>query len=372
MKIDLAVWTAVNGYDWQPGSVYSPRELAGYKDEIGPLVPDSLPVGGLFLKDGRVVFYRVQIAERMDSRGRGAIYCVLGTVPEDRAKEIDFSFVFNSAEMTQPQKPFPTAIEFQEEARDYKSSLGRSAFDERRFTGAETFSELGGWCGEAKGGKLIVRITGNMEAPLFTVNYKPHVEPVVEPPKPQPQPQQRHTDVYSDMSPRSPYNQPVRAVSDPYMADASNLQFGQMGKPVKSSQNSFLTGFVVGTIFGVILMAIVAWLARPSGKENLSQSSVPEQQHQDINYSIDKKKPQNLQSGIESRQTIEEQIEKSKEARRKCPECGGQGVVKSPFWRNTLKCSDCSGRGTVICPRSECHSGKVSCSSCNGDGWIAE
>ena len=40
--------------------------------------------------------------------------------------------------------------------------------------------------------------------------------------------------------------------------------------------------------------------------------------------------------------------------------------------QTTKKCSDCSGRGTVICPRSECHSGKVSCSSCNGDGWIAE
>ena len=347
MKIDLAVWTAVNGYDWQPGSVYSPKELAGYKDEIGPLVPDSLPVGGLFLKDGRVVFYRVQIAERMDSRGRGAIYCVLGTVPEERAKEIDFSVVFNSAEMAQPQKPFPTAIEYQEGARDYKSSLGRSAFDERRFTGAETFSELGGWCGEAKGGKLIVRITGNMEAPLFTVNYKPHLEPIVEPPKPQPQLQQRHADVYRDMSHRSPYNQSASAVSEPYMADVSNPQFGQMEKPAKSSQNSFLNGFVVGTIVGVIFAAIVAWRAWPSKKENLSQNSVPEQQRQDIDYSIDKKRPQNLQLGIESRQAIEEHFEKSKEARRKCPECGGQGVVTSPFRRNGLKCSYCSGMGYV-------------------------
>ena len=347
MKIDLAVWTAVNGYDWQPGSVYSPKELAGYKDEIGPLVPDSLPVGGLFLKDGRVVFYRVQIAERMDSRGRGAIYCVLGTVPEGRAKEIDFFAVFNSVEMAQPQKPFPTAIEYQEGTRDYKSPLGRSAFDERRFTGAETFSELGGWCGEAKGGKLIVRITGNMEAPLFTVNYKPHLEPIVEPPNPQLQLQQRYADVYRDISPRPPHNQPARGVSDPYMADVSNPQFSQMENPVKSPQNSFLTGFVVGAIFGIIFTAIVAWRAWPSKKENLSQSSVPEQQRQDINYSIDKKRPQNLQSGIESRQTIEEQIEKSKEARRKCPECGGQGVVKSPFRRNTLKCSYCSGIGCV-------------------------
>lgn len=64
-----------------------------------------------------------------------------------------------------------------------------------------------------------------------------------------------------------------------------------------------------------------------------------------------------------------------------CPTCGGSNRVVvdcnncdngSCTRQTTKKCSDCSGRGTVFCPRSECHSGKVSCSSCNGDGWIAE
>ena len=67
--------------------------------------------------------------------------------------------------------------------------------------------------------------------------------------------------------------------------------------------------------------------------------------------------------------------------RRLCPTCGGDNKVIVDCnncdngyrtRQTTKKCSDCSGRGTVICPRSECHSGKVSCSSCNGDGWIAE
>ena len=350
MKIDLAVWTAVNGYDWQPGSVYSPKELAGYKDEIGPLVPDSLPVGGLFLKDGRVVFYRVQIAERMDSRGRGAIYCVLGTVPEDRAKEIDFSVVFNSAEMAQPQKPFPTAIEYQEGARDYKSSLGRSAFDERRFTGAETFSELGGWCGEAKGGKLIVRITGNMEAPLFTVDYKPHLEPIVEPPKPQPQLQQRHADVYRDMSPRPPYNRPVRAVSDPYMADVSNPQLGQMEKPVKSSKNSFLNGFVAGSIFGMVLMAIMVWLFWPSQKGTLECSqmgaSISMLPNHEANTGSKPMPQNNSHPSVNSQQATEERTEKRKESNR-CPNCAGRGAVKSLWERKPTTCTYCSGKGYV-------------------------
>ena len=40
--------------------------------------------------------------------------------------------------------------------------------------------------------------------------------------------------------------------------------------------------------------------------------------------------------------------------------------------KSTEDCSRCSGIGTVICPRTECHSGKVSCASCNGDGWVTE
>ena len=64
-----------------------------------------------------------------------------------------------------------------------------------------------------------------------------------------------------------------------------------------------------------------------------------------------------------------------------CPTCDGNTKVRVDCdncdngyrtRQTTKKCSDCSGRGTVICPHSECHSGKVSCSSCNGDGWIPE
>jgi hypothetical protein len=254
MKIDLAVWTAVNGYDWQPGSVYSPKELAGYKDEIGPLVPDSLPLGGLFLKDGKAVFYRVQIAERMDSRGRGAIYCVLGTVPEDKAKEVDFAAVFNSAEVAKPQKPFPTALEYQEGTRDYKSPLGLSPLAERRFTGVETFSELGGWCNEAKGGKLSVRITGNMEAPLFAVNYKPRVEPVVEPPKPHP-----YEGGSRDAQSLPAYRQDSRQMADGCAAGADSRP-RQIEKPVNSSFNTFLRGFAYGMVFGMVVTAFLIWL----------------------------------------------------------------------------------------------------------------
>lgn len=257
MKIDLAVWTAVNGYDWQPGSVYSPKELAGYKDEIGPLVPDSLPLGGLFLKDGRAVFYRVQIADRMDSRGRGAIYCVLGTVPADRVKEVDFAAAFNSPEMAQPQKPFPTAIELNADTRESKSPLGTTACNERRFTGVETFSELGGWCDEAKGGKLNVRITGSMDAPLFTVNYRPYVEPVADSPKP-PHAEECHAAPHGP-----PYGQPSRPTADRFTMN-ENPPSRQVEGAVSPKENSFLKGFVFGMIVGMVVTVLLMWLFWPS------------------------------------------------------------------------------------------------------------
>ena len=338
MKIDLAVWTAVNGYDWQPGSVYSPKELAGYKDEIGPLVPDTLPLGGLFLKDGKAVFYRVQIAERMDSRGRGAIYCVLGTVPEDKAKEIDFAFVFNSAEMEQPQKPFPTAIEYNAELREFKLPLGRAAFDEKRFTGVETFFELGGWCEEAKGGKLNVRITGNIDAPLFTVNYRPHVEPMAVPPEPSPPPSRRQAGGYGDAPPCKAHQQSVRHIPDPQMTDSNNESFNRV-ESVKPSRNSFLNGFVVGAIFGVVITTIVAWLFRPSEKESLEGRASA-----DKSISVPQNNPH---PSVKFQQAAAEQTEQHKESTRVCPKCAGRGAVKSLLGRNSTICSYRSGTGYI-------------------------
>ncbi len=182
MKINLAVWTAVNGYAWQPGSVYSPEELAKYKDEIGRLDANGLPFGGLFLKDGKAVFWRTQIASYMDSYGRDAVYCVVGAVPEDMAVKVDFHAVFASSEVSKPQKPFPTSLELPERTGEFKSPLGNAAFAERRVDGVETFAELGGWCEEAKGGRLDVRIMGSLDVPLFIVAYKPRTMPSSPPP----------------------------------------------------------------------------------------------------------------------------------------------------------------------------------------------
>lgn len=272
MKIDLAVWTAVNGYDWQPGSVYSQKELVGYKDAIGPLEQYSLPLGGLFLKDGKAVFYRVQIAERMDSRGRGAIYLVLGTVPVERAAEVDFSEIFNSPEMAKPQKPFPTVIEHDAKPRECKASLGREGFTERRFTGAETFADLGGWCAEAKVGKLNVCITGTMESPLFTVAYAPCAIPArKEPTQPQERPIPSPTPEYGDNASGGMTRRHDDAVRLPHREEGRRK--GELDK------SSFALGFIMGFIIAllVFLVAVVLFgCGRTQGKPRSRERSKTE------------------------------------------------------------------------------------------------
>lgn len=263
MKINLAVWTAVNGYDWQPGSVYAPEDLVRYKDEIGTLDANNLPFGGVFLKDGNAVFWRVQIAPRMDSCGRGAVYCVVGAVPEDMAAKMDFRAVFASSEVSQPQKPFPAALDLPECTCEFKSPLGSKPLAERRFNGTETFSEIGGWCEEAKGGQLKIRITGTLDTPLFIVAYTPPPRrPAIEAAMPTATPPPRPAvHVESRASCPNPYvDQSTQRPSEP------------------DSFMNVLAAFVYGFAFGVIVTVVCAWLvwpknAKEQNAETTTQSS---------------------------------------------------------------------------------------------------
>ena len=61
MKLNLAVYTAVEGYSWQTGTKISNNDLIEYKRIIGcfpdPTV-DIIPFGGAFLCRNKAVFYR--------------------------------------------------------------------------------------------------------------------------------------------------------------------------------------------------------------------------------------------------------------------------------------------------------------------------
>lgn len=114
MKINLAVYTAQEGYSWQPGTSLSAEQLRGFKSCIGKfpaMDSEDIPFGGIFLKDDQVVFYRYHVAKKIDFRGRDALYCVLGVVPKDKAAEVDPKSLFALPQFATPMQPFPVEAE---------------------------------------------------------------------------------------------------------------------------------------------------------------------------------------------------------------------------------------------------------------------
>ena len=165
MKIDLAVYTAQEGYSWQPGTALTTDELVRFKKSIGKF-PSSdsmdLPFGGVFLLEDRVVFYRYHVAKKIDFRGRDALYCVLGAVSREDAAKIDPAALFACPEFAGPMKPFPTEMEIPE--------ADSSAVPE--------------WLKNLDKMTLDVRITGTAENPSYAVVQNPIEIP--EPPVPIP------------------------------------------------------------------------------------------------------------------------------------------------------------------------------------------
>ena len=165
MKMNLAVYTAQEGYSWQSGTSFTTEELVAFKKRIGKFPsPDSaeFPFGGIFMLDDRVVFYRYHVAKKIDFRGRDALYCVLGAVSREEGAKIDPSALFACPEFAGPMKPFPTELELQE--------ADSSAVPE--------------WLKNLDRNTLDVRITGAADKPSYAVVQEPIEIPQAHAPEP--------------------------------------------------------------------------------------------------------------------------------------------------------------------------------------------
>ena len=174
MKIEIAVYTAQEGYSWQPGTKITAQELKDYKTCIGKFPsPDAegFPFGGVFLKDDKVVFYRYHVAKKIDFRGRDALYCVLGVLPKTEAAQVDQKALFALPEFAGVVKPFPTQADLPPAS-------------------SEAVPE---WLKNLDFMSLDVRITGSQDDLRFAVKQEqtkvpepPKVEKPVDIPSPQP------------------------------------------------------------------------------------------------------------------------------------------------------------------------------------------
>lgn len=119
MKINLAVYTARDGYAWQPGSAYSASELDEFKVAIGkmPVIGiDDLPKRGVVRVGDRVLYYCCRVAKAVDIRGRDALYCVIGAIPSEDAETVEEELLFAAPEFSTVMIPFPTVMKLRTHA----------------------------------------------------------------------------------------------------------------------------------------------------------------------------------------------------------------------------------------------------------------
>ena len=231
MKMDLAVYTAQEGYSWQPGTALTAEDLGKFKKAIGRFPSADaadFPFGGVLKVDGRVVFYRYHVAKKIDFCGRDALYCVLGAVPFADAAKIDPATLFALPEFAGPMKPFPTSLELPE--------ADPSAVPE--------------WLKNLDKMTLDVRIAGPAEKPRYAVTQE--LQAVPTPPEPPSEPSPA-SNPKPDVPPPAPASATEPASPEP------ELQAEPEPPPPKKMPYWMLAGIAALALLIMALSALAVW-----------------------------------------------------------------------------------------------------------------
>lgn len=181
MKINLAVHTATEGHRWHEGACIPIKDLNEYGRIIKQMsgtggglpdpILDVIPFGGVFVLRNKVVFYRFHIAKKIDSKGRDALYLILGECRKPDALKIDFNALFAQNEMAAPIQPFPTEMEYAGAGAtscriDFKDSF------KKVYSGRADLSILGYILANCPNEDIQVKISGTLSSPCIAVRYK--------------------------------------------------------------------------------------------------------------------------------------------------------------------------------------------------------
>lgn len=172
MKIELAVYTAVKGYDWQPGTVYDKKQLDIYLAVLrGFGSQNNTSYAKIFVHEDRVVFARFFIAEGIEQYNRPATYIILGTVEINRANEIDFMQLLSMEEISKPvPAPFPSVMDYKGDVAQNIIQLDGACRSEG-FRGVDILRSLGICAQKAK--SLFVDVSKDGEEVISKVTYEP-------------------------------------------------------------------------------------------------------------------------------------------------------------------------------------------------------
>lgn len=345
MKINMAVYTAVHGFDWQPGTVFERRELNRFYEMIGDfpdIMMQKVPFGGAFVCDGRFVFYRFHVNLHGDSRGRDALYCVVGAVPIEDAPRLDLTQVMTAPEFEGPVKPFPVGMDGKEiaSARTPKTQHELQS----RVDAIAGLNDIGACAAYYSRGSFVCRITETEGGFAFKVHC---ANPDIVNPSPPPPPQPKPVVVESPYARRS-VDSARSSDADRQLAESLReserlrMQIDGLEQHKRSLENRLSSSrnslFLAAGLCALLLMLTIFRGCSTDEflcPECLGKGSLENQTH------ITAQKP--------------------------CEECRRTGKVsKGWFGRDTSLCPICVGKGEVTYVPE-----KLTCQRCQGKGKVS-
>ena len=348
MKINLAVYTAVHGFAWQPGSVYTLKELNRFYEMIGDF-PDigmgSPRFGGAFVCDGRFVFYRFHVNVHGDFCGRDALYCVVGAVPLADAAKLDLAQILFAPEFAAPMTPFPTELEGQTLPPASEPKTRKEL--EARVAAIASPNDIGGCAVHYARGQFSCRIANSDAGLVFKVQC---ANPdIIDPPPPPPKPVERPVESRSivERSRETKVRDAERERQLECDLRDSRERCRKLEAEVVRLRNK-VDNWVNGAYFTMALALVafaVAFFLRGCGSSPTCETC---------------------------KGTGEIEVEETQDMRELCKKCAGKGAVRSliPFSNKLVTCSDCMGRGSVS--RQVKIRKRKNCPTCGGTGKMPE
>lgn len=344
MKVNMAVYTAVHGFDWQPGTVFERRELNRFYEMIGDfpdIMMQKVPFGGAFVCDGRFVFYRFHVNVHGDSRGRDALYCVVGAVPVEDALRLDLAQVMTAPEFVGPVKPFPVEMEGMELVPAESPKTRREL--QSRVDAIAGLNDIGACAAHYSRGSFVCRITETEGRFAFKVQC---ANPDIVDPQPKPvvveSPYARRSvdsarpsDADRQLAEARRENERLRM-----QIDGLEQQKRSLENRLSSSRNRlYLTAGLCSLLF---MLTVFRGCSTDEFlcPECWGKGSLENQTH------ITAQKPCE-----ECRRTGKITTGFFRRTESRCPACGGKGEVT--YVPEKLTCQHCQGSGKVSPPKEE-------------------
>ena len=350
MKVNMAVYTAVHGFDWQPGTVFERRELNRFYEMIGDfpdIMMQKVPFGGAFVCDGRFVFYRFHVNVHGDSRGRDALYCVVGAVPVEDAPRLNLMQVMTVPEFAGPVKPFPVGMDGKEIEPAGTPKTRREL--QSRVDAIAGLNDIGSCAAYYSRGSFVCRITETEGRFAFKVQCaNPDIVDPPPPPPPPPKPvvaespyarrsvdSVRSSDADRQLAEARRENERLRM-----QIDGLEQQKRSLENRLSSSHNGL---YLAAGLCLVLLVLLVFRVCRTDEflcPDCWGKGSLDNRAHVTAQEPCEKcRRTGKVSKGWLGRDTSP------------CPACGGKGEVT--YVPEKLTCQRCQGEGKILPPKED-------------------